>query len=99
MSNENKLSDMATRLLLIIKWRYPYRGAFNKLEEETGISKSTWSSYNTGRNNPSGESLEAICKLYPQYAYWLMTGRTDPEHGHTSPDIEQLEELRIRVGK
>lgn len=69
------------------------------MEKDSGVSRAMWSHIYNGRAKPHGEHLEHICNKHPQYAYWLMTGRTDPEHGHTSPDIEQLEELRIRVGK
>lgn len=98
-SNEMSLSPLARRLISIIEWRLPNRGRFARIAELTGTSKSAWSAVNSGRNEPGGTTLEAVCKIYPEYAYWLMTGQTDPDHGHTSPDIEQLEELRIRVGK
>lgn len=97
MSNDISLSPLASRLISIIKWKYPGRGGFNKATEQTGISKSTWSQINTGRQDPGGKTLEAVCQLYPEYAFWLMTGRIDPEHGHTSPDLEQLEQLKKKV--
>lgn len=34
--------------------------------------------------------IEAVNQALPQYAYWLVTGMTQPEAGNISPEIEEL---------
>ena len=43
--------------------------------------------------------LDPIAENWPEYAYWLMTGKTDEEHGHISPDIERLRRDSTGEGK
>ncbi|QDF95455.1 hypothetical protein CJ010_02240 [Azoarcus sp. DD4] len=86
------------RLIKIINARLPRHGAFALLEEKTGISARAWAHVWHGRTKPSADHLEQICLLYPEYTLWLMTGRTSPEAEQTSPDLEQLEELKKTVG-
>lgn len=38
----------------------------------------------------STEELEVLKDLYPQYAYWLITGEIQPEFGQTSPDYDEV---------
>lgn len=66
--------------------------------EQTGISKFTWANIELGKQQPNGEHIEAIAKRWPQFAYWLVTGKTDEEHGHTSPILERLREDLKRTG-
>ncbi|NMG35947.1 DNA-binding protein [Azoarcus sp. TTM-91] len=85
------------RLIKIINARLPRHGAFTLLEEQTGISARAWAHVWHGRTKPSADHLEQICGLFPEYTLWLMTGRTAPEAGQTSPDLEQLEALKKSV--
>lgn len=42
-----------------------------------------------GRNEPRAAILIAVTRQWPKYAYWLMTGQTQPEAGHISPEMER----------
>jgi hypothetical protein len=88
------LSDRVTKL---IDHCLPKRGAFTQLAQDTGISAPAWNHVYHGRNKPTGEQLEQLCKLFPSYTLWLMTGQTNESAGQTSPDIEQLRKLEKRV--
>lgn len=48
-----------------------------KLEEITGIDAERWSAFNLGRQRPTAEMLEAICKAFPSLCLWLMTGKSN----------------------
>jgi hypothetical protein len=86
------------RIIKIINDRLPRKGAFTHLETETGINARSWGHAYNKRTVLSVQHIEAIVKMFPQYAFWINTGKTIPEAGQTSPDLEQLEELRKRVG-
>jgi hypothetical protein len=61
-----------------------------ELESRTGINRYTWQNI---RNKPERalktEEIEAVVQLFPEYAYWIMTGLTIPEAGQISPEIEK----------
>lgn len=62
-----------------------------QLEELTGISRYTWSNL----KNPAkgreikAEEIEAVVRLYPQYALWIVSGTVHPDCGQTSPDYDE----------
>ncbi|MFC0349666.1 hypothetical protein [Undibacterium danionis] len=62
---------------------------YKELEELTGITAATWRSWWNRGSTPSGELIEAACKLWPNYAFWLVTGITDQYHGHDSPKLSK----------
>jgi hypothetical protein len=85
------------RLIEIINHRTPNRGRYGLLEKQTGISAQVWQHVYHGRTNLDAKHIEAIAKIFPEYAYWITTGQTIPEAGQTSPDLEQLEALQKKV--
>jgi len=54
----------------------------------TGIPKGTITQTETGRREPKSGLVETVCKAFPQYTLWLMTGEVQPDAGQTSPEIE-----------
>ncbi len=49
------------------------------------VPKSTIASYEQSGNAPRIDVLEKVAKKWPQYAYWLLTGKTSSKDGHTKP--------------
>ena len=97
VANEKKLLEIANRLKLAIDWKNPAHGAISLIANDTGINRATLSAMYTGRNLPNAETIAALCNYWPQYEYWIISGKTIPEAGQTSPDLEQLEELKKRI--
>lgn len=62
-----------------------------ELEERTGISRYTWNNLkNPARSREiKEEEIEAVVKLYPQYALWVVSGNIAPEAGQVSPEYDQ----------
>jgi hypothetical protein len=62
-----------------------------ELEERTGISRYTWNNLkNTARSREiKAEEIEAVVKLYPQFALWIVSGNIAPESGQTSPEYDE----------
>jgi hypothetical protein len=42
-----------------------------------------------GKARLSDAEIEAVVKVFPQYALWLVTGETAPECGQTSPEYDE----------
>lgn len=90
---------MRERIQQIIEWSTDGHRKFKHFEELTGISAQKWQNLGQGKQRANDEMIEAIGKAFPQYAYWLVTGKTDEAHGHVSPILERLHEDLRRVGK
>ena len=64
-----------------------------ELEERTGISRYTCNNLkNTARKREiKAEENEAIVKLFPQYALWVVSGEIAPNAGQISPDYTEVD--------
>ena len=64
-----------------------------ELEERTGIRRYTWNNLkNTARKREiKAEEIEAIVKLFPQYALWVVSGEIAPNAGQISPDYTEVD--------
>lgn len=75
---------------------------FKRMEELTGVKSDSWKNTCRNQQRVTQEMVEAIGAVWPQYAYWLVTGKTDEEHGHTSPIRDRiardLEKVRAEEG-
>lgn len=69
------------------------RAAFG---EECDIKKKTIENIENKIQKINGEHIEKIIERWPEYAYWLTTGKTIPEAGQISP---QLEDQRQKLDK
>lgn len=58
-------------------------------EKETGIDRYRWGNIRNGKARLSDAEIEAVAKLFPQYALWLVTGDIAPECGQTSPEYDE----------
>ena len=61
------------------------------LEQKTGIPKNHWTDIHIRRIRPTCDDLEALAKVYPEYALWLMIGQTALQHGQIAPDFSNEE--------
>lgn len=68
-----------------------------------GLSADTVKTIESRGGTPKGEALEAICRSFPHFAFWLMTGKAQPFFGHLAagevedePVIEVLASYDIR---
>lgn len=55
------------------------------LEEQSGIKALNWRNAFNGGQRPTAEMLQVVARLWPEYAFWLITGITDIANGHSSP--------------
>ena len=61
------------------------------IEQQTGISRYTWSNLKNPAKNREikAEEIEAVVRLYPHFALWIVSGNIAPEAGQISPDYEK----------
>ncbi|OYY94262.1 MAG: hypothetical protein B7Y41_08060 [Hydrogenophilales bacterium 28-61-23] len=82
---------MRERILEIINYVTEAHRKFKHFAELTGINAQKWQNLGQGKQRANDEMIEAVGKAFPQYAYWLVTGKTDEAHGHTSPVLERIQ--------
>ncbi len=59
-----------------------------QLEGLTGIDRYRWQNLkNKESQKATEEHLEALISLWPEYAYWLVTGKTIPKVGQIEPTV------------
>lgn len=75
----------------------PGRGYFERLTEYTGISTQRWRKVFHRRQRPTPDMIEALARLFPQYAFWIATGITDSSNGHVAPANAQTFPERLYV--
>lgn len=64
---------------------------WREMEDVTGIPRKRWQNVSRGVQRATEEMIEAIGEHWPQYAYWLVTGRSDIANGHRSPIQDRIE--------
>lgn len=79
-------SDLAQKMREIREVETSGRAEFAQL---IGFNKKTVESIEQAGRAPKGEMLEAVCKKWPKYTLWLMTGQTNELCEQVSPEIEK----------
>lgn len=57
---------------------------WSELEALTGIPATSWQKAYNAKQRPTAEMLEAISRLWPEFAFWLVTGISDAKNGHVA---------------
>jgi hypothetical protein len=73
------------RMMSIIDAELPANRRFKDLEEMSGIASHSWIAVSRSRQRPTAEMIEFVGRRWPDYAYWMVTGDTEPEFRHVAP--------------
>ncbi|WBG63191.1 DNA-binding protein [Pseudomonas citronellolis] len=71
-------------------WEYKALTA-KKLEELSGIDREKWYALRNDKRRANEDDIEAIVKIAPEYALWLVTGEIAPTVGQVSPDYQEAD--------
>jgi len=82
------MTTVNERFVELIKAKTTSGKRFKELEEATLIPAVSWRKAFNGGQRPTSEMLESLARMWPQHAFWLITGATDNEFSHTSPKAE-----------
>lgn len=64
-----------------------YFGNYLWLEGITGITASKWRDLDRGRTKAvTAEMIDELCRCWPEFAYWFVTGNESSNRGQTSPE-------------
>lgn len=82
------------RLRLLLQQLTGGKADWKQLEERTGVSAEKWRNFHRGQTKASVEMLERTSQCWPEYAFWLVTGVSDWQHGHSQPNMTKKVRLR-----
>ena len=83
-----------------IKTLLSFKGVtYDEVAIKTGIGYSRWKNALNGRTKIRWEEIDAICNLFPEYEYWITRGKTAPEIGQISPELEETAQRYQGQGK
>ncbi|MDO8067907.1 hypothetical protein [Janthinobacterium sp. SUN206] len=77
--------NLSSRLKAVVIEKTTEYRRFKQLEDLTSVQADTWKSWYHGRQRPTAEMIEEAGKNWPEYAFWLTTGISDPDYGHIAP--------------
>lgn len=68
-----------------------------ELQERSGISKQVWSNAFRGKQRMNSDHIEFLCKAFPSYAMWLVTGNAgfgglEPKYAAVLSEFEKYAE-------
>lgn len=81
---ESPLSNIVDRFRKLIHANIDSSHRWAMLEAQTGIPATSWQKAFTLKQRPTAEMLEAVARIWPTNAFWLITGLTDAKHGHVA---------------
>jgi hypothetical protein len=76
------MEKITERMKSLIESRTTELKKYKELEELTGITAASWRSWWNRGGPPSGEMIEAVGAIWPECAFWLVTGIDDHHNGH-----------------
>lgn len=86
------METITERLKILVNSKTTELKKYKELEELTRITAASWRSWWNRGGTPSGEMVEAVCTIWPECAFWLVTGIDDYTHGHhaASSKVRQM---------
>ncbi|WP_321859191.1 hypothetical protein [Paraburkholderia tropica] len=72
-------------------------GFWERLAERTGVLSRRWRKVYAREQKVTSDMLQAMARLFPSYAFWLVTGITDAINGHVAPATAQTFPERLHV--
>lgn len=72
----NKLT-LSDRLKIVISSKTKSSRRYVDLEDVSGIPADHWKSFWHDKQRPTADMVEAVCKNWPIYAFWITTGSCD----------------------
>ena len=90
--------SIGERIKEVLELKLGRKGKIVAVERLSGINKSSWNSALSGKQRPTAEMIQFVCREWPDYAFWVCTGYlSDASVKHTSPKKEQALGLKIDI--
>jgi len=81
----NTISD---RLRCLVELKTDSTRRHKGMEQATGLPADLWKAWWHGKQRPNAEMIQSVAQVWPEFAFWLVTGVSDAMHGHIMPKRE-----------
>lgn len=88
-------SSLSNRLRATVRLTTEETGRFRQLSSDSGIRDASWRAWWYGRQRPTAEMIEAVCRKNPEFALWVATGMDAPELGQESPISPKADSITL----
>lgn len=79
------MEKISERVIMVIAAHTPEKNRPLLLEDKTGVAAESWRKMLAGKQRATLAMVEEVAKQWPDYAYWLACGDTEPEYGNYAP--------------
>ena len=76
------MSEVSDRFLQVVLANTQHGRRASQLATLTEIPSASWQKALEGKQKPTLAMLQAVAQLWPEYAFWTLTGITDARNGH-----------------
>lgn len=76
------MSEVSDRFLQVVLANTREGRRASQLAALTEIPSASWQKALEGKQKPTLAMLQAVARLWPEYAFWTLTGITDARNGH-----------------
>lgn len=78
------MSEVSDRFLQVVLANTREGRRASQLATLTDIPSASWQKALEGKQKPTLAMLQAVAQLWPEYAFWTLTGITDARNGHVA---------------
>jgi hypothetical protein len=86
--------SITTRMRALVEAKLPKYGRFQELERLTKIKNATWQKWARGGQRATEQMIQAVACVWPEHAYWLVTGDELLQEGMTNPMKKHTREIQ-----
>lgn len=79
------------RMLEVIRTVSRPSAPWASMQQATGVPRHRWLNLAQGKQRATTEMIEAVARVWPEYVYWLVTGKTAPDHPCKSPVQDRID--------
>lgn len=90
------MDTISDRFIWLINNQTSETRRFKELEELSGIPAVSWRKAYLRGQRPTVEMIEIVSQQWPQHAFWLATGISDPDYGHVAPRTARASYVIVR---
>ena len=88
---------LADRFVVLIETEVRTYRRWAWLEERSSIAASSWQRACSRKQRPTAEMIEAVGRLWPNRAFWLVTGEIDRLAIRAVDALEKLQKLDFKI--
>ena len=91
--------EIRDRIRELVDEEAPAHRKFKFMEETVGSSAMAWRNIYNGSQKASMVHLAMLGSIYPEYAAWLLTGKTEDSQVNTSPVLKRIKRDLRKAGR